>query len=614
MFRHLSLVWDPANRMQCEAAQLLGRRLAGAEWYTAMDRGGLRVFCTGIRRGSEEIYLLQTGAGVVLGTVFESGGESSPPRKASFGPSETARILATEGRDLIASYWGQYIAFLAHPASGRKWILKDPTGGLPCFTTSYRGITVCFSHIEDCLRLKLLHFTVNLDWLATRVVTGPCRSESSALNEVTVVNSGECVEFESDRTTRRFYWDPREISSIEPIESEAEAAALMRATTRSCTHAWASCYDNVILQLSGGFDSSVVLAVLKDAPKRPRITCHTYYVPGTVAGDERRFAEIAARDAGCELVSQDRKAAALHLKELLTAPPSVNPPAHLSHLETAPRDNSLARARGAQVIFSGGGGDPLFARHMREIAVTDYVRRNGIRPELFRLARNLAPMAQQSIWRVLRDAMRNGRSRGGLALDAGVRSERELGTAEVQKAVRSRSDYIHPWFRPHPDVPPGKMLQIRLMLYTEAWFNDPLARPDDCGEVQPLRSQPLVELALRIPTYVQVGNGVERGLARRAFTQDLPAEILARRWKGRPCDLPDVHFAANLSFIREVLLDGLLVQNNLLDRQMLERTLSAPTRAAGGHLELFEHVITECWLRRWTNVRSETQSAASRNQ
>lgn len=140
-------------------------------------------------------------------------------------------------------------------------------------------------------------------------------------------------------------------------------------------------------------------------------------------------------------------------------------------------------------------------------------------------------------------------------------------------------------------------------------FYDPLGRPDDPEPVQPLMSQPLIELCLRIPTYVLTNSGWDRAIARRAFRTEVPREILRRRSKGGLEENVQEILMGNLRAARELLLDGHLVSAGLLHRGRVEEALSdRPTRTAATMAEIFDHLATEAWLRRWNRVLSTTTS------
>jgi len=120
----------------------------------------------------------------------------------------------------------------------------------------------------------------------------------------------------------------------------------------------------------------------------------------------------------------------------------------------------------------------------------------------------------------------------------------------------------------------------------------------------PLTSQPLVELCLRIPTYVLIQSGRDRALARRSFERDLPTEIVRRQAKGRADQHMRNILDANLDFVRELLLDGLLVRHGFLNRAALELYLRRECSPADFQYSeiLQEHACTEAWLRSWATT------------
>jgi asparagine synthase (glutamine-hydrolysing) len=110
--------------------------------------------------------------------------------------------------------------------------------------------------------------------------------------------------------------------------------------------------------------------------------------------------------------------------------------------------------------------------------------------------------------------------------------------------------------------------------------------------------------------YVWIADGRDRSIARRAFAADLPGTIIRRTAKGminrHGRNIVDAHE----TFLRELLLDGLMVQNGLLDRGRLA-TFFARSRSPQTveHTEvLHQHLCTEVWLRKWS---AATTSCAS---
>jgi asparagine synthase (glutamine-hydrolysing) len=100
---------------------------------------------------------------------------------------------------------------------------------------------------------------------------------------------------------------------------------------------------------------------------------------------------------------------------------------------------------------------------------------------------------------------------------------------------------------------------------------------------------------------VLIQNGMDRATARRAFAPDLPPQIIKRRNKGRiDQHLRDV-LDANLDFVRDMLLNGRLVKEGLLNRRNLELYLTRARSPADFQYSeiLQEHLCVEAWLARW---------------
>ena len=116
----------------------------------------------------------------------------------------------------------------------------------------------------------------------------------------------------------------------------------------------------------------------------------------------------------------------------------------------------------------------------------------------------------------------------------------------------------------------------------------------------PLMSQPLLELCLGIPTWLWARGGRTRALARDAFAADLPPSLLARTSKSGPDSFIRLAFHHHRSALRELLLDGLIDQNGLLDRASVEAAFELDTSLDGSTIyRLLDLAEAENWARSW---------------
>ena len=79
--------------------------------------------------------------------------DDAPALRCVLDEARTAAIVDSRGEWLVRNAWGNYVAFVADPLTGHTWVLKDPCGSLPCFSTTFRGVTIAFSAIADCPEL-----------------------------------------------------------------------------------------------------------------------------------------------------------------------------------------------------------------------------------------------------------------------------------------------------------------------------------------------------------------------------------------------------------------------------------------------------------------------------
>ncbi len=122
-------------------------------------------------------------------------------------------------------------------------------------------------------------------------------------------------------------------------------------------------------------------------------------------------------------------------------------------------------------------------------------------------------------------------------------------------------------------------------------------------EINSLLSQPVIEAALRIPAWLQVQDKTERAVARAAFAQQLPVEILARRSKGNADGPARQVLRDHESFVRDLLLGGVLARERVIDVERIEATLAgSPAAAPAGTVALFELTGAEIWARKWLSA------------
>jgi asparagine synthase (glutamine-hydrolysing) len=604
VFRYVAFVWNDSDSAARGSAAEMARRLTerSPEWRAVFAKSGLHVYCADIRAGSSEPYAIHGHGGVVLGKLFRSGSDSaSVSAPLELPDDESQRIAASGGRRLIEAFWGRYVAFLHDDVARVVRVLRDPSGGLPCFSTSFAGVHVYFSRMDDVAQLPDQSYSINWKYVAATMCQSQLQVHATGLNEVERVLGGECVEHREGEKSRAFYWNLLQMSRGGLVENPSEAVAALRFTVRDCVHAWASSYRGILHLLSGGLDSSIILACLQDAPTRPTMVCLNYYSAGSNT-DERGYAQLAAGAAQCRLIERERTPS-LTLEPLLRIRKSAVPTDYFFYLDEGRNEAEVAAEHGARAFFTGYGGDQIFYQSRAAHAAGDYLRLRGLRPALFEVALDAARVDKTSVWTVLGKAVRTGwLGKRWHPWDAPRTRRRRLIRADVVDDISRNVALRHPWLQAPGRIPDGKVFHAYQMMFPLDFYH-PLGSEDDPELVTPLFSQPLLELAMRIPTWVLTRGGWDRALARRAFQHDVPPEIVTRRTKGGQEEHAKGILVRNLDFVRDLLLDGRLVREGLLDRSYLREVLSSgPAQLNSGNAELFGCLSTEAWVRQWTTA------------
>ena len=609
MYRYTAFSWNAKDPARTAAAQRLTRLLLSSshDWQGVLDVPGLRVFHAPHAGGACHAYVLKRDGGVVLGKLFESGlEENSIPSDPSFDEKESERLIESRGRRLVERYWGHYVAFLRASDGRVRYVLRDPTGGLQCYLTQAAGVDVILSDMEDCVRLKLTPFAVDWDHVTAYFLHSRLVTRTTGFKEVTQLYAGECVAIADDArandVSRSFYWDPAEVVEADTIEDPDVARTALRGVIRHCVNAWASSYDSIVHELSGGLDSSIVAACLAEGSAAPDVLC-THYFTEMPEGDERSYARIVAQSTGFELIESLARVSERPLDSLLDRSRLSSP--SMLGLIPAPEllKQRLVGERHAGAVFSGRGGDQLLQHTATDLIAAEYAHRHGLRPQLFRIVKDISRMTAKPIWSVWRAVARYGIFGQTVDLYA-IHFEPPAILSEEARASLTPEAYVHPWVRSAHRLPACKIWQVFDVIDCEPFYR--VSCPNS-ELVHPLISQPLIESCLQIPSYVLAHRGKSRGLVREAFEGDVPAKIVHRRSKGGTTNYFSRILVENAAFLRERLLDGSLVNEGILDRRELERLLTDRNLIRGEELmSITVGLRAEAWLGNWEDTRHRT--------
>lgn len=528
------------------------------------------------------LHRLPGGGGLIWGRLFDrwTGSPISRP-----GPGA---MFDDPAEHFVRRFWGGYVAL--RMMGGVPEILRDPSGDVPCYHASVDGCHIATSRPHLLFDAGLL--SAEIDWtiIAQALAFRDLRPARTALRGVAELLPGMVARLNGDRLETHCVWTPWLFAAPDNEISGFDAAVQrVRETTEMCLRAWNSCFDRPIVEISGGLDSGIVAAGLSLAGSMPgSIT----YASADGDPDERPYAEAIAAHLGLDLRTARLDLANVDLTK--TDARDLPRPCARNFAQALDRPGrQLAVETGGDGFFSGGGGDNVFCHVQSALPVVDRLRREGFGTGVLSTAVDVARLAQVTIWEVMATASRRM-----------MRAPSTLPTARRNRFLSAGAAEALPWPAGHPwleapsDTPPGKRRHIWSLIGIQNHLEG-YGRLDHAPIVSPLLSQPLVELCLRIPSWLWCEGGNNRAVARAAFRDALPDVAIARRSKGAFDAFGAQLIDANRPMLRAMLLEGRLAAAGLLDRDSVSHCLGAQLPDGEAIVQLLAIADIEAWARAW---------------
>ena len=622
-YPYVALLWTPSGPEHAKLAERLASGIhSSGHWHQSLQRDGLIAFIRTPHTHILDAFPLPDQLGLVLGALFRQN-DNSPIRPRDivenryFGNS----CQASWGAHLTQHYWGAYVAFMAGPRPGDWLLMRDCSGMIPCYYITVEGITIAFSDVRDIEPLceistphgALISLEINWRYIVGFLASSQMQIRETGLKNIYELLAGESLESNGSTPTVRSLWDPIALAQHHRGACLEEASRDLRHITQSCINAWAGVQDRVLHRLSGGFDSSLVLALLTRAPRRPNVACLNAFAFGP-GEDERRYARLVADTTGTTLIEHAWDTPALDESCLalpLTAKPTIP---HLLNGLDAPVYNTLCRTGPVDAIWTGQGGDHLFWAAQTTLGAVDYWRHHGFERGLFAALLEATSLTGRSVPHIVVDILTDTFARDSSSahfLDTIKLTAQSLFLSSDAYSAALPEYICHPWLTASAHLPPGKRYQI-VLLAEVLNRHRPLYGLQTVQEFHPLLSQPLIELCLRIPVYQLSTGGKTRGLARIAFRDILPAPIVAREQKGQTTRFTLELLRRSARFLSPAILEGHLANHDLLNLNALAPILrtDAPI-AVTAIFPLLACISAETWAQGWLNHRPAAAQKSS---
>ncbi|EZP82438.1 Asparagine synthase [Novosphingobium resinovorum] len=523
--------------------------------------------------------------GLIIGPVFRRDNFTKVHGEIGMRP-ETARSIAD---DLIRNYWGSYLAVISDASDCSAHVMRDPTGNLPVYRTILPNHAVYASDIGMMVEAGIFNAAVDWDAVHEHLRSPEIRRARTCIAGVHELSPGRLCSALGEGSGKQI-WTPWAFTSPSTTPRFDEASELLRLNLQKSIAAWGSVAGKVMVPVSGGLDSSVVCAAL--ASEGCDFACVTVATRDP-SGDERQYARQLADHFGVRLIERvydtasvdpDRSAAS-HLPRPVMKPfAQATRHAFLGAAETV----------GAKFIFDGNGGDNIFCFLHSSSPVADRFRREGASVGVLHTLADMSRITGCTMPALAKMALKHVRTRRPTY--AWRSNDTLLGGMRIM-AIPSPHLADHLW--PAPERQYGKLAHVALTLAIQNLVEG-YDRSRDIALFSPLLSQPIVEACLTIPTWLWCKNGVNRAVARAAFKEMLPPQVISRTSKSGPDSFVHEIYRTYRARIRESLLDGLLAANDVLDRTAVEHALKLEPVELGETLyRLLDIADAEAWARSW---------------
>lgn len=540
----------------------LGNAEAGADVVLAAERHRMIAVDQSPGRlifASENVRVNQKADGrIIIGDCFDDSKRSPTPEPC----------------------WGNFLAFSAN--GRRQSVERAALTGLPLYWRQ-RPDGVLLASDE---RLMPQAATVSVDWdfVAHTLAFINLRSEQTGMAGLRELLPGTRIDCEGGCAAVVSTWCPWDFVAQPTLGDLADIASDLERRIIDCTAAWSATRRDIIVELSGGLDSSIVTAAL--AAASADFSAITFATPDA-EGDERRYARAVASHYGITLIEVEHDDQAIDLAAPL-AEASARPGAYsvLGGLDLAFTEAVPDRSR---PIFGGIGGDSVFHLDSTIAPVIDAYASFGASRQTFETMRDVARASGATVWEAARLAWRAHR--------AGPRIGWRRDTDYLNEARLPSAPYSHPWDGGAEQFSQAKRNHVESVRRILDFLDRPrrwLGRET----FAPLLSRPVVELCLSISSGTWFTGGRNRAVARAAFARRLPADVVWRRGKGRMEALCAAAYLRQRTGLKELLLAGQLAERGLLDLPAIKSYLDRDLVEGNfDYFRLIEIADVERWVR-----------------
>ena len=516
------------------------------------------------------------------------------------------------GKDMLARLNGIFAFAIWDRRNRELFVARDGLGVKPLYFAETDHGFLFASEIKSLLRYPGVRREIDTATLANYLSNLLAPAPHTVLKGVKKLEPGCALRIADGRVVE--HWRHYDLADQHPIEkmSEAEAVDRVRDAVRTAVHRQMVADVPVGAFLSGGLDSSAVVAFAREMTEGSRLQCFSIGVDGDAARregliDDLPYARRVADHLGVDLevvpalpeMADELPKMIYHADEPLADPAALNVMAIAG----------LARAQDIKVLLSGTGGDDIFTGYRRHRALT--LERywswlpTPARRGLAGLAQTLPshPAQMRKVRKAFRYAALDGDER--LAsyfywLDPGIVAglltpERRAEWVERAPLAANLADL------------PASVPALNRMLYLECRhfltdhnlnYTDKMSMAVGVEVRVPLIDPDLVDLAFRLPLRFKQNGAVGKWIFKRAMEGILPNDVIYRPKTGFGAPLRSWLHGPLRELLGDTLSPATIRRRGVFDGAAVERLIALDkSHRIDASYPLFALLCVELWCR-----------------
>ena len=516
------------------------------------------------------------------------------------------------GERCVDHFRGMF-AFAVYDARARRLLLaRDRLGVKPLYYAEVPGGLVFGSEIKSLLEDPEVPRDWRPDALDEYLTLLYVPAPGTIYKDIHKLPPAHVLVAENGRIRTSRYWDleftgdgdpAREREYLEELDHLLREAVGLRLISDVPLGAF----------LSGGIDSSTVVAYMVQASDRPPLTIAVGF--DQQGYDEVEHAASVARHLGCEF-------------HALTANPRVEEllPRLAWHFDEPFADSSAvptyyvskAARELVTVALSGDGGDELWAGYARHKVEHWEHRVRGALGSATRAAAWLGQALPLSVKgaRSLRHLARDPDQAYALKHAYGMfepDAKGRLYSGDFLRRVNGHDPFAtlrDAYHQCSSDDPLDRSMYVDAHTYM---IDDVLTKVDRMSMAvslearEPLLDHKLLEFAARVPPSLKLKDGQSKYLLRKLLETRVPRSILERRKAGFAAPIGEWLRGPLAPMASELLLDGRLKDRGLFDAREVSRLWTEHQSARDDHRHrLWQLIMLELWFREFIDKQTAT--------